>query len=494
MAQWSKLQSMSADEQKSLQDHLLRELVQTRLYPFSDYYRRLFDENGIRPDSIRRVEDLANVPFTSKKDLMPTDDDPERPRRFILQPTPEKIAEHWPLSKRLPLLWQALIHGKQHVKRALRREYYPVFMTFTTGRSAQPVPFLYTSHDLDTLRSCGKRLVDVLGFTQDYKVLNLFPYAPHLAFWQVTMAGMESEILVLGTGGGRVAGTEGNIRALSRMNPQAIIGVPGYLYHLLRVAESQGVEITGTKLLVLGADTVPEGLKFKLRDLMARLGSPDVHVLGTYGFTEARTAFAECPTSDGTSSGYHVYPDEGIFEVIDPMTGEVLSPDSDGELVYTPLNGRGTTVFRYRTGDLVDGGIKLTKCKHCGRMLPRVSSRLKRRTSATTLDLLKVKGTLINVEEIGQVVAGNMAIEEWQVEIRKKDNDPHEVDELVIYIAVRAGADVEETKERLRKQVKAATEVTPNEIHVLPIDALLTKVGMEQEMKERRFVDTRTQA
>ncbi|MCA8970701.1 MAG: phenylacetate--CoA ligase family protein, partial [Planctomycetes bacterium] len=355
-----------------MQNRLLARFVEERLLPFSPFYRALFAEHGIRKGSIQRVEDLARVPFTTKGDLAPTADDPDRPRRFILQPTRELIGQHWSRRKRLGLVAKALLRGKKRVGADLRREYYPIFMTFTTGRSAQPVPFVYSRHDLDIVSEAGLRLCETLGFLPDERGLNVFPFAPHLAFWQVALGAMEVGNLMLHTGGGKVAGTEGNLRGISRMRPHNLLGVPGYIYHMLREARARGQRIEGLKTIVLGADAVPAGLKLKLRTLCAELGSPDVRVLGTYGFTEARMAFAECPTPDGTSSGYHVFPDFGIFEIIDPVTGEVLPDEADGELVYTPLQGRGTTVFRYRTGDLVQGGMRDGPCPYCGRTLPRI--------------------------------------------------------------------------------------------------------------------------
>ena len=38
--------------------------------------------------------------------------------------------------------------------------------------------------------------------------------------------------------------------------------------------------------------------------------------------------FSECPSHDGGASGYHLYPDLAIFEVVDPTTGEVV-PDGE---------------------------------------------------------------------------------------------------------------------------------------------------------------------
>ena len=96
-------------------------------------------------------------------------------------------------------------------------------------------------------------------------------------------------------------------------------------------------------------------------------GARNVYIFGTYGFTEARTAWAECPTENHLSSGYHLYPDKEIFEIIDPATGEVKDDDEDGELVYTSLDSRASVMLRYRTGDIVKGGITHEPCPYCGR-------------------------------------------------------------------------------------------------------------------------------
>ena len=46
---------------------------------------------------------------------------------------------------------------------------------------------------------------------------------------------------------------------------------------------------------MLGGEKAAEGIRRKLRKLAAQIGSPKVEVLATYGFTEAKMAWAECP-------------------------------------------------------------------------------------------------------------------------------------------------------------------------------------------------------
>jgi hypothetical protein len=147
---------MDRREQEAWSNQRLAEHVRLRLYPFSAHYKKLFDQAGIRPEKVRTIRDLAALPLTTKKDLIDAQTDPERKRDFVLIPTPEKIRAHWGLGRKL-----ALLLGGEQAREALRREYTPNFLTFTTGRSADPVGFAYTPHDLDLLGEVGGRMLDV---------------------------------------------------------------------------------------------------------------------------------------------------------------------------------------------------------------------------------------------------------------------------------------------------------------------------------------------
>jgi phenylacetate-coenzyme A ligase PaaK-like adenylate-forming protein len=289
-------------------------------------------------------------------------------------------------------------------------------------------------------------------------------------------------------------GSSGDLRAIARLKADALIGVPGYVYHLLRRAADERVDFASIKHVVLGAERVPAGLKAKIVALLESCGAREVRVSGTYGFTEARMAFAECPTHDNAYTGYHLYPDLAIFEVVDPATGDVVPDGADGELVFTPLAARASTVFRYRTGDRVRGGLQWGACPHCGRTVPRISSDLTRESSLKDLQLLKVKGTLVNLEDCAMLLGSLPEVEEWQIELRKKDDDPLEVDEMTVHLAVRSGAAAEATAVRVRELFRSRLEISPNHIEFLGLESMLRKIGMETEMKERRFVDSRPKA
>src|SRR5690606_17812194 len=124
------------------------------------------------------------------------------------------------------------------------------------------------------------------------------------------------------------------------------------------IAVERGLESPNLKKIVLGGEKVPPGTRRKLRALCAELGSGKVEVMATYGFTEAKMAWPECPGGGLSGApGYHLSPDLGIIEIVDPETGNPVGAGEPGEIVFTPLASRGSVVIRYRTGDHISGGL-----------------------------------------------------------------------------------------------------------------------------------------
>lgn len=491
MNDWNRLSFLSRGELREIQNRKLRNFISRQIYPFSPYYRRLMDQHKIKPKYIKTVEDLKILPFTKKEDFLPTRDNPRRFLDFVLAPDERLIKKYWPKNR---LLWLALlkvIKGKGYLKQRLEKEYRPIFLTATTGTTYQPVSFLYSSFDIENLRISGYRVLEVFRGKKDIRGVNLFPYAPHLAFWQTVFAGLSHNSFLLSTGGGKVMGTQGNIEAISKIRSDILIGEPSYIYHLIRSAKELGKDFSFVQKVVLGASSIPLGFKEKLTALLKSMGARHIRIMGTYGFTEAKCAWGECPTVLKISSGYHTYPDKEIFEVIDPDTGEIKREGEDGELVYTSIDARGSCVLRYRTGDLVKGGITFAKCPYCQRTVPRISSQIIRASNIKSLKLSKIKGALVNLNAFGSILEAEKGIEEWQVQIRKKYNDPYEIDELVIYLSLVSGVDQQLLKEKLNNKIHSATEVTPNEIVILPYKEMLERVEMETSHKAKRIVDMR---
>jgi phenylacetate-coenzyme A ligase PaaK-like adenylate-forming protein len=471
---------------RQLQAEKFRRYLREVVLPFSAYYRRIFAERGLTADSIRTLDDLEKIPFTSKADLGNTPENPNQAREFILVPD-QKV-----LARRPSTIWRALLSGRENVKRAFEFEFRPIFLTSTTGRSADPVPFLYTNYDLQNLSIGGERIMQICAAQREMRLLNMFPYAPHLAFWFVHYAATAFGLFCLGTGGGRVMGTDGNLRLMQKIKPDVLIGMPTFIYHVLQQAVEAGLRVEGLRRLVLGGEKVAEGIRRKLRHLSEKLGSPNVDVLATYGFTEAKMAWGECPyPHEQGPSGYHVYPDLGLFEIVHPKTGEVLPPGQGGELVFTPLDARGSVVLRYRTGDLIEGGLVYEPCPHCGRTLPRLVGKISRNSEVKAMQLDKIKGTLVDFNQLEHVLDDAPNIGAWQLELRKHNDDPMDLDELILHVHKLNDVPEDRLRRELNSRFGERTEIHPNQIVFHDADEMRQLQGVGVQLKEQKIIDNR---
>lgn len=490
MDPWRSTASLSPQEVRSLQNKKLNTFINEQVYSFSPHYRRIFDQNKINPKSIRTIEDLRHLPLTSKADFIDKEN-PQKYKEFILHPDEKLIRQYWPASKLAKLALAKISKGKEAVLDGFNKEYRPVFMTFTTGTTNSPVPFLYSNYDIENLNVSGARMLSLFNMNSEGRIVNLFPFAPHLAFWQVLFGGLAANVYCLSTGGGKVMGTDGNLTVVTKIQPSLILGVPSYIYHLVRTAQERKLNLGCVNKVVLGAAKVTIPFKERLAGLLETMGCRNVSIFGTYGFTEARAAWSECPSALNVSSGYHLYPDKEIFEVIDPKTGEVKGEGEDGELVYTSLDARASVVLRYRTGDFVKGGIVYAPCPCCGRRIPRISSDIVRLSDTKDLQLSKVKGSLIDFNHFAVIFSEIAGVEEWQVEIRKHNNDPFDVDELCVYITARAGANTAALEDEIKRKFISATEVSPNSVTFLAMNEMIKRLELETANKEKRIIDVR---
>ena len=480
---WQQLPERTIRQLQAAQLHrYLRDVV----LPFSPHYREMFARLQLNADSIRSLADLRKLPFTTKADLLNTPDHPQRAREFIVVPD-ERV-----LRRRPSTILRALFLGHDAVKRHFESEFRPIFMTSTTGRSADPIPFLFTQHDLSHLAVTGRRLFEVCGAQRELKLLNMFPYAPHLAFWQAFYGGTEFGVLTLSSGGGKVMGTEGQLRFIKKLKPDILIGMPTFTYHVLHQAAEEGVRWENLRRIVLGGEKVPEGMRRKLSLLAAELGSPKMDIVTTYGFTEAKMAWAECPTpAEAEPSGYHLYPDLGIVEVVDPKTGEPVPDGQPGEIVFTPLDTRGTVVLRYRTGDFIDGGLTFGPCPHCGRCAPRLVGRISRSAEVKEMQLDKIKGTLVDFNQLEHVLDDAPQVGAWQLELRKLHDDPLELDELILHVQKTNGADPVHLSHDLSNRIAALAEIRPNRIVFHSAEEMRDLQGVGVQLKELKVVDHR---
>ena len=477
--------SMPPEKLRVWQVAKLRRYLESTVLPFSANYR----EMDIEPDQISTLEDLRHIPFTRKRDLLNTEENPQRARDFVLIPD-EDI-----LKRRASTVAKAMFMGRNRVKDDFDREFRPVLMTSTTGRSSDPVPFFYTAHDLRNLQTAGVRMMEICESSNQFKHLNLFPFAPHLAFWLAHYACLGANAFNLSTGGGKTMGTEGNVSLMNKIKPDAVIGMPTFIYHVLTEAVNQGIRWSNLQRIVLGGEKVPEGMRRKLRSLCAEIGSDDVDIMATYGFTEAKMAWPECPVEPGEpSTGYHLYPDLGIFEVVDPETGEPVPEGNPGEIVFTPLDSRGSVILRYRTGDQISEGLTYEPCPACGRSIPRLVGKISRVSDYRRLHIDKVKGTLVNFNELEHILDDIDGVGSWQIEIGKVNDDPLAPDELTVHIhshSVHGKQSKQELVDRIRNKFYIESEIRPNKVEFHSAAEMRTRHGVGEKLKEEKVIDRR---
>lgn len=477
---WKQIASLSEEQRQRLQNKKLRAFLKHQL-PYSPYYRALFQRYDLSMTDIQTTDDLVKLPFTSKEDLAPREDDRARPRQFILQPDEHLLKAHAPKALLLTLLWKKLLH--QDPKPLLEWEYKPIHLHFTTGRTALPTPFAYSARDIEMLKETGSRLLNVTGISPSEVGINAFPYSPHLAFWLTYYAMAKVGMMGLATGGGKIMGTQKIIDAIERLKAGLVTFIPGYCYHLLREAVKQKRDFSSLKYILFGGERVNDGLREKVRELLATLGATNVQILATYAMTESKTAWIQC----AEHSGYHLYPDLEFIELVDDDGRRVR--DGGGQIVYTALDWRGSVVMRYKTGDLAKG-IEYGTCQYCKRTVPRIIADIQRSSDVKEFHLTKVKGELVNLNNFYPLLSGTKELEEWQVSIKKRNNDPYEVDEIVVTVALKPNIDASAFLPLLKKRIdtEMAVGVTITE---QPLEAILARLGMETELKEKRIIDER---
>ena len=151
----------------------LRAYLRDVVLPFHPHYREVFSKHRPGLAGYRRLWRIFGE-FPSRRKAICQG--AERTRGFIIAPEPNQLA------RRPTTVFRGLLRGPSRARRELEREFRPILMTSTTGRSAEPVPFVYTAHDLAVLRTAGFRMMQLAGARLGDRMLNMFPFAPHLAF------------------------------------------------------------------------------------------------------------------------------------------------------------------------------------------------------------------------------------------------------------------------------------------------------------------------
>jgi len=395
MKYWQpKYETMGHAELKELQLTRLKKTV-AATYNNVPFYARRFKEAGIRPEDIRSLDDLKNLPFTYKADLRDN-----YPFGLFAVPKSEVVRIH-----------------------------------ASSGTSGKPTVVGYTKNDLETWSDLLARNLTMVGLGKDdvfQNAVNYGLFTGGLGFhYGVEKIG--AMIVPSGTGS-----TTRQLEMMIDFGVTALHCTPSYALYLAETArEMDIVDKLSLRVGCFGAEPWSSNTRKQLEKIL------NIKAYDSYGLSEVMgpgVAF-ECEEQDGL----HLWSDHFFVEVLDE-NGEQVSEGEKGELVLTSLTKEAFPIVRYRTGDITR--LLESECS-CGRTTVRISRLLGRAD-----DMLIVRGINVFPSQIEDVVVKIPEItEHFQVIL---DRNKKMLDEITVKVEITENAFTGELRDlaELQKQVE----------------------------------------
>lgn len=424
------IEKQTTAEIKAFQELKLQEVLQY-VSANSVYYQNLFQEHNIDISKINTLEDLQQIPTTTKEDLQRNNDD------FMCVPT-NKIID---------------------------------FAT-TSGTLGDPVTFGLTDNDLDRLAYNEAISFDCAGIKEgDIVQLMTTMDRRFMAGLAYFLGLRKMKVGVIRVGAGI---PELQWDSILKYKPTYLITVPSFLLKLIEYADSHGIDYNN--LGIKGAICIGESLRnqdFSNSILADKITSKwNIKLFSTYASTEMSTAFTECEHGVG---GHH-HPELIIVEVLDDENKPVKEGES-GELTITTIGVEAMPLIRFKTGDIVK--LHTNPCM-CGRNTLRVGPVVGRKQQ-----MIKYKGTTLYPPAMNDVLNDFGAIDNYLIQIYTNDLG---TDEIVIKIAVNSPK--EEFLTEVKDHFRAKLRVTPK-IEFVSKEILNPIVFNPMNRKPTRFVDLR---
>ncbi|MBU1277212.1 MAG: phenylacetate--CoA ligase [Proteobacteria bacterium] len=359
-----KFETMSTDEMQAFQLNKLRETV-AWVYERIPFYKRKFDEVGVKPEGIKSLEDLGRLPFTVKTDLR----------------------DNYPFGLcAVPMNQVVRVHA-------------------SSGTTGKPITGPYTAEDLDQWAGCMARNLVSAGMTSDDIVQNSYGMGLFTGGMGFHQGAEKLGCTVIPAGSGM---TERQVTMMKDFGVTVLFATPSYALTIAEKAAEMGVDLRELPLRVgvFGA----EPWTVEMRDeIEQRMG---IDACEAYGLTELGgpgTAFS-CSAKDGY---LHVNEDHILAEIIDPVTEEVLPLGEKGELVFTAIQRRAMPMIRYRTRDITE--LKREQCS-CGRTLLKM-----KKVFGRSDDMLIISGVNVFPSQIESILLEVPQVEpQYVLIIRKK--------------------------------------------------------------------------
>ncbi|MDK9709860.1 phenylacetate--CoA ligase family protein [Acidaminobacter sp.] len=421
---------MTKEDKDQLQLERLQETL-SRAYHNVPHYRRLFQKQGIDPEDVQSLRDLANLPFTYKTDLR----------------------DNYPYDMFAVSLAEVVrIHS-------------------SSGTTGKPTVVGYTRRDLNTWSELMARALTSGGATRHDVIQNAYGYGLFTGGLGVHYGGEKIGASIIPISGGN---TDRQVMIMKDYGSTILACTPSYALFLAETLEDLGIKPEELKLKfgIFGAEPWSENMR---REIETRL---KIKALDIYGLSEiiGPGVAVECLEQ----KGLHVMEDHFIVEVIDPATGEVLPEGESGELVFTSLTKEALPIIRYRTGDI--SRIIPEPCA-CGRTLRRIG-----RIQGRTDDMLIIRGVNVFPSQIEHVLLQMGDVQpHYQLIVDRVGQldqlEVHvEVSETFLFDEVRA---LEETASQIRSRIESLLGISVKVRLVEP------KTLPRSEGKAKRVIDNR---
>ncbi len=429
---WEKdRETMDRKELENLQVELLRENIE---YAYNNvpFYRKRFDEYGITKESIRSIEDIRKLPFTTKNDFRDN-----YPFGLLARPMKEIVRIH-----------------------------------SSSGTTGKPTVVAYTKKDLKTWADLVARIAKAAGVTDEDVVQIAFGYGLFTGGFGLHY-GLEN------IGAAIIPASSGNtkrqIMLMEDYGATVLVCTPSYALYIAEVAEKLGKDPKKDLKLrigMFGAEPWSEQMRKKIEE------SLDIKAYDNYGLSEiiGPGVAGECEMQNGM----HISEDHFIAEVINPETEEPVKPGEYGELVITTLTKEALPVFRYRTRDITK--LDYTPCS-CGRTSVRMSKPIGR-----TDDMLIIRGVNVFPSQIEEVLFNIEGVSpHYQIVVDRKGA----LDTVTVLVEANANLFFDEMK----KQKQLLDKINDELKTTLGIDVdvkLVEPNSIERsEGKAKRIIDKR---
>lgn len=428
---WNKtFETMDPAQMRQLQETRLCDLVK-RLYSGSEFYRNRFQEQGILPEDITKLEDLAKLPFTVKQDLRDT-----YPYGMFAVPASQIVRIH-----------------------------------ASSGTTGKPIVVGYTKKDIGIWSEVMARAYTSAGINKHSVVQIAYGYG---LFTGGLGAHYGAETVGASVIPISVGSTNKQVALMCDFGTTAIACTPSYALYIAETMREMGIDPKSTNLKtgLFGAEPWSE----KMRDEIEKQLGISAHDI--YGLSEIIGPGVACECE--YKNGGHIYEDHFYPEIINPVTGEVLPIGEKGELVLTTLTKEGIPMVRYRTKDLTT--LNREVCD-CGRTLVRMGKILGRSD-----DMLIIRGINVFPSQVESVLLGlGATAPHYQLIVEREGL----LDTLTVLVEVTPEMFSDEIKqmENLERKIKA--ELTS----VLSISAKVKLVAPKtierSEGKAKRVIDKR---